>query len=108
MLDNYHGKIDMEFIRMMWRFTESITYDRKGFEEERDQTICNFQNIRVAVGRPDKGDNGSLTSVQALPDDCSITQPEERPVSRLTVPIPFVVLSLLQAGNLVRRQGECF
>ena len=59
MFNNYHGKIDMEFVKMMWRFTgEPSPYDRKGFEEDRDQMICNFQNIRVAVGRPDKGEKG--------------------------------------------------
>ena len=60
MLYNYHGKIDQEFIKMVLRFSGNPPPhpDKKDFKEDRDQTICNFQNIRVAYGLPDVGDKG--------------------------------------------------
>jgi hypothetical protein len=60
MLHNYHGKIDQDFMKMVVRFSgnQAPHPAKKDFQEEKDQTICNFQNIRVAVGIPDKGDKG--------------------------------------------------
>jgi hypothetical protein len=60
MFHNYHGKIDQEFMKMILRFPGNPPPhpSKKDFKEERDQTICNFQNIRVAYGMPDNGDKG--------------------------------------------------
>jgi hypothetical protein len=60
MLHNYHGMIDQDFMKMVVRFSGNPAPHpaKKDFREEKDQTICNFQNIRVAVGIPDKGDKG--------------------------------------------------
>jgi hypothetical protein len=61
MLHNYHGKVDADFVKMMWRFNDNpspCALATKDYSLERDQKICNFHNMRIAVGQPDNGNNG--------------------------------------------------
>lgn len=58
---NYHGKMDVEFIKMMWRFNDHphpYSLKKEEFNIERDEKICHRENMRVAVGVPDDGDKG--------------------------------------------------
>ncbi len=61
MLHHYHGKVDMDFATMMWRFSDHPDPHSQAPEDfviERDQKIGHRENIRVAVGMPDHGDGG--------------------------------------------------
>jgi hypothetical protein len=61
MFHNYHGEIDVEFIKMMWRFNDHphpYSLKKGEFQIERDEKIGLRENMRVAVGVPDDGDKG--------------------------------------------------
>ncbi|NLC11167.1 MAG: hypothetical protein GX767_02815, partial [Firmicutes bacterium] len=74
MLHNYHGNIDLEFVKMMWRFpgtpppegslypcdpeVRDAYYDTQG--KGWNQVICNLDNNNVGICLPDKGDNGVM------------------------------------------------
>jgi len=61
MLNNYRGKIDIEFVKMMWRFNENphpLALSKTEFRMKRDQKICHRENMRVVIGLPDDGDKG--------------------------------------------------
>ncbi|MFB3883798.1 MAG: C45 family autoproteolytic acyltransferase/hydrolase [Thermodesulfobacteriota bacterium] len=61
MCHNYHGKIDVEFVKMMWRFNgdpHPYSLKKEEFKIERDEKIGLRENMRVAVGVPDDGDEG--------------------------------------------------
>lgn len=55
MLHNYHGKIDLEFAKMMWRFPGNLSNPPEGGW---DAVICRPTNNRVTVSTPDNGDKG--------------------------------------------------
>jgi len=68
MLHNYHGKVDLDFAKMMWRFVsqqplystleeaDAVYYETQG--EGWDQRICNLTNAAVCIMLPDNGDEG--------------------------------------------------
>ena len=67
MLHNYHGQVDLEFAKMMWRFPGTIKFD--SIEEAEavymktlgagwDQHIANLSNSSPSIGIPDNGNNG--------------------------------------------------
>jgi hypothetical protein len=61
MFHNYHGKIDVEFVKMMWRFNDHphpYSLKKGEFRIEGDEKIGHRENMRVAVGVPDEGDKG--------------------------------------------------
>jgi hypothetical protein len=63
MFHNYHGKIDLDFIKMMWRFIENphpLSISRGEFNLKHDEKICLRENMRVAAGCPDDGDHGTV------------------------------------------------
>jgi hypothetical protein len=70
MLNNYRGKVDVEFARMMWRFPGDpppypLNYNAaKAFHETLgkgwDQKICNQDNAFIGIGLPDDGDSGIM------------------------------------------------
>ncbi len=68
MLDNYRGKVDLEFVKMMWRFPGRLP-DYPSLEEADegmyanqsagwDSKICALGNAVVGVCLPDNGDQG--------------------------------------------------
>ncbi len=68
MLHNYHGQVDVEFAKMMWRFTSQAPFydtleeaDAAYYETQGagwDQKIANLTNAAVGVMLPDDGDAG--------------------------------------------------
>jgi hypothetical protein len=61
MLHNYQGNVDLDFVKMMWRFNDHPkpnSIKKEDYRIERDQKICRFENMRVTVGLPDNGDKG--------------------------------------------------
>lgn len=61
MVHNYHGNIDVEFVKMMWRFNDHphpYSLKKEEFKIERDEKIGLRENMRVTVGVPDDGDKG--------------------------------------------------
>jgi len=61
MLHNYQGKVDLDFVKMMWRFNDHpkpYSIKKEDYRIERDQKICRRENMRVAVGLPDNGNQG--------------------------------------------------
>lgn len=68
MLHHYHGQVDVDFARMMWRFTSQAPYyksleeaDAAYYETQGagwDQKIGNLTNAAVGVMLPDNGDEG--------------------------------------------------
>ena len=68
MFDRYHGEVDLDFAKMMWRFPgEPPPYplDQECYEayyatqgEGWDQKIGNLDNARVVIMQPDDGDEG--------------------------------------------------
>ncbi len=68
MFSNYHGKIDLEFARMMWRFTGDAPYygtmEEAVADFDKSQgrlwngKISETGNSVVAILQPDKGDRG--------------------------------------------------
>jgi hypothetical protein len=61
MFHNYHGKIGVEFMKMMWRFNDHPhphSLKKGEFKIERDEKIGHRENMRVAVGVPHDGDRG--------------------------------------------------
>jgi len=56
MLSNYRGKIDLEFIKMMWRFPG--TPPPYPPDEGWDPAICRPTNMWVTISLPDDGDKG--------------------------------------------------
>ncbi len=63
MLHHYHGKLDGDFATMMWRFSDHPDPHSLGSDDfviGRDQKIGHRENIRIAVGQPDDGDDGMV------------------------------------------------
>jgi hypothetical protein len=68
MLTNYHGEVDLEFAKMMWRFPGSVPADITLEEAESvylktlgagwNQHIGNLSNSAPSIGLPDNGSNG--------------------------------------------------
>lgn len=78
MFHKYHGKVDLDFAKMIWRFSGnplpySIFFGNKNQgtcddewkdsycktqDKTWDQKICNLDNEHVAIALPDDGDNG--------------------------------------------------
>ncbi len=68
LLDNYHGEVDLEFGKMMWRFPapqpDYPTYEEASAAYSPEQgkgwnpKIGNLDNSMVVVGIPDDGDEG--------------------------------------------------
>jgi len=56
MLHNYHGKVDVEFAKMMLRFPGNLPPNAS--EGMRDTKICRLLNNWVAVLQPDNGNEG--------------------------------------------------
>ena len=57
MFHNYHGKIDLNFAKMIWRFPgEPPLHPLKG----RHPTICNLCNAWVGIVLPNDGDEGEI------------------------------------------------
>jgi len=66
MLQNYQGKVNLEFTKMMLRFPGNPSpypIDKKAYYatqgEGWDQKVCNLRNMRAAIVLPDKGDKGA-------------------------------------------------
>jgi hypothetical protein len=67
-LHNYHGKVDLDFVKMLWRFpnkppdyptleeADIMLYETKGLGWETH--IGNLGNQRVCIMHPDNGDKG--------------------------------------------------
>lgn len=70
MFSRYHGTIDLDFAKMMWRFPgDPPPYPRdeefmKTYRESRGQNwnpkICNLLNASVGIVIPDQGDKGTM------------------------------------------------
>jgi hypothetical protein len=66
MLSNYQGDVDTDFGKMMYRFTGEAPDDPFDILEYRATkaeawgTICNLNNVQVAVAQPDDGDEGLM------------------------------------------------
>ena len=66
MLNNYQGDVDTDFGKMMYRFTGEAPEDPFDILEYRATlaeawgTICNLNNVQVAVAQPDDGDEGLM------------------------------------------------
>ncbi len=68
MLHNYRGKVDLEFVKMMWRFPgrmpkyPSLEAADAGMYENQsagwDSKICALGNATIGICLPDDGDNG--------------------------------------------------
>lgn len=55
MLHNYHGKVDLKFAKMMWRFPGNAIPAPKGGW---DAVVCRPTNEWVSVSKPDNGNEG--------------------------------------------------
>jgi len=70
MLHNYHGQVDVEFAKMMWRFPgrepaypldyPAVAAYHETLGRDWDQKICNLANAFVGIATPDDGDNGAI------------------------------------------------
>jgi len=71
MFTKYHGRVDLDFAKMMWRFagnpppyhkpTDYAIWKETYFGSSGkgwDQKICNLGSLRVAIALPDDGDKG--------------------------------------------------
>jgi len=69
MLHNYHGKVDIEFAKMMWRFPSTEPKGYSSIEEAEalyletlgqgwDHHIANLSNSAPSIGVPDDGNEG--------------------------------------------------
>ncbi len=68
MLHNYHGNIDLDFVKMMWRFSTKAPEYNSLEEAEKayyisqgkgwEQTIGNLCNTTVGILQPDNGNHG--------------------------------------------------
>lgn len=70
MFTKYHGQIDLDFAKMMWRFTgdpPDVTVDdefmkayQEGLGRAWEAKICNLSNSSVGIALPDDGDKGVM------------------------------------------------
>lgn len=67
MFHNYHGKVDLDFAKMMWRYPGSpppYPIDKKAYYTTQgkgwDQKICNQFNAQVVIALPNNGDKGVM------------------------------------------------
>jgi len=65
MFNQYQGKVDLDFAKMLWRFAGKLPRDAWSLEEFRAtkaaawETPGNLENTSVSIYRPDNGDSGT-------------------------------------------------